>query len=102
METTAPTFQELLPALPEIVMAGGVLVMLLIGVVAKDATRLVTTLSLLLVAAAALGMFFVPESESVFNGAFVLDPFARFMKIATLIGSGVAILLAMGAAGAPR
>ena len=94
--TPAPTFQELLPALPEIVMATGVLVMLLIGAIAKDAARTVTVGSLLLIAAAAIGMFFVPESEGVFNGAFVLDPFARFMKIATLIGSGVAILLAMG------
>ena len=77
-------------------MAGGVLLMLLIGAVTKNATRAVTTLSLLLVGAAAIGMFFVPLSEGVFNGAFVLDPFARFMKIATLIGSAAAILLAMG------
>ncbi len=94
--TPAPTFQELLPALPEIVMAAGVLVMLLIGAVARDATRIVATASLFLVAAAAIGMFFAPLSGSVFNGAFVVDPFARFMKIATLIGSGTAILLAMG------
>ena len=77
-------------------MAGGVLLMLLIGAVTKNATRAVTTLSLLLVGAAAIGMFFVPLSEGIFNGAFVLDPFARFMKIATLIGSAAAILLAMG------
>ena len=94
--TPAPTFQELLPALPEIVMAAGVLVMLLVGAIAKDAARTVTIGSLLLIAAAAIGIFFVPETAGIFNGAFVLDPFARFMKIATLIGSGVAILLAMG------
>jgi NADH-quinone oxidoreductase subunit N len=94
--TAAPTFQELLPALPEIVMAAGVLLMLILGVVSQNAARVVTTASLLLVGAAAIGMFFVPLSDSVFNGAFVLDPFARFMKIATLVGSGAAILLAMG------
>jgi NADH-quinone oxidoreductase subunit N len=94
--TAAPTLQELLPALPEIVLAAGVLVMLLIGAVAREATRLVTTGSLMLVTSAAVGMFFVPLSDDVFNGAFVLDPFARFMKIATLVGSGAAILLAMG------
>ena len=41
-----------------------------------------TMLSLLLVAGAAIALFFIPLSEPIFNGAFVLDPFARFMKIA--------------------
>ena len=94
--TLAPSFDELIPALPEIGLAAGALVMLLIGVVAKNSVRMVTGLALLLVGGATIGLFFVPLSEPIFNGAFVLDPFARFMKIATLIGSAIAIVLSIG------
>ena len=94
--TLAPTFDELIPALPEIGMAIGVLVMLMVGIFVKNPLRLVTNLALLLVIGATIGVFLVPLSEPIFNGAFVLDPFARFMKIATLVGSAIAILLAAG------
>ena len=94
--TLAPSFDELIPALPEIGLAAGALVMLLIGVVAKNSVRIVTGLALLLVGGATIGLFVVPLSEPIFNGAFVLDPFARFMKIATLIGSAIAIVLSIG------
>ncbi len=96
IEAAAPTADEIVTILPEIALAVGALVMLLIGVFAKNAGKLVTMLSLLLVAGAAIALFFIPLSAPVFNGAFILDPFARFMKIATLIGSGIAILLAVG------
>jgi NADH-quinone oxidoreductase subunit N len=92
----APTVDEIVTILPEIALAAGALVMLLIGVIAKNPARLVTALALLLVGSAAIALFFIPESAPVFNGAITLDPFARFMKIATLIGSGVAIVLAVG------
>ena len=96
IEAAAPNADEILTIAPEIALAAGALVMLLIGVFAKNGGKLVTMLSLLLVAGAAIALFFIPLSEPVFNGAFILDPFARFMKIATLIASGIAILLAVG------
>jgi len=95
-QTPAPTFDDLVPALPEIGLALGVLLMLVIGAAAKNPTALIARLSLLLIVAAAIGMFFVPEESGVFNGAFVVDPFAKFMKIVTLIGSGIALVLTMG------
>jgi len=95
-QTPAPTFDDLVPALPEIGLALGVLLMLVIGAAAKNPTALIARLSLLLIVAAAIGMFFVPEESGVFNGAFVVDPFAKFMKIVTLIGSGIALILTMG------
>ena len=95
--STAPTFDELIPAMPEIALAAGALLLLLIGVFSKNANRLVATLALLLVGGAAIALFFIPlTSEPIFNGAFIHDEFARFMKIATLIASAVAIVLAVG------
>jgi NADH-quinone oxidoreductase subunit N len=93
----APTFDELIPAMPEIALAAGALLLLLIGVFSKNPNRLVANLSMLLIGGAAIALFFVPTTpEPIFNGAFVLDDFARFMKIATLVASFVAIVLAVG------
>lgn len=95
--TAAPTFEELIPAMPEIALALGALVMLLIGVFSKNPTRVVAMLALLLVGGSAIALFFIPLTDgSIFSGAFVLDPFARFMKIATLVASAFAILMAVG------
>ncbi|MGD9738653.1 MAG: NADH-quinone oxidoreductase subunit NuoN [Bauldia sp.] len=91
-----PTGDDLLAILPELLLAGGALVLLLLGAFTRNSGRVVTTLALLLVAAAALSLFFLPLTGSIFSGAFVLDPFARFMKIATLIGSAVALILSTG------
>ncbi|MCR4281790.1 MAG: NADH-quinone oxidoreductase subunit NuoN [Bauldia sp.] len=86
-----------LPALPEIVLAAGALVLLMIGVFGGQRTMtLVTTLSVALIAFALVILVTVPENASAFNGAFVLDPFARLMKVLVLIGSGVAIVMSLG------
>ncbi len=94
--SAAPTIDEIVTALPEIALAAGALVMLVVGIIAKHPARLVTALALLLVGGSAIALFFIPLSGPVFNGAFILDPFARFMKIATLIASEIAIILAVG------
>ncbi|MBN9027597.1 MAG: NADH-quinone oxidoreductase subunit N, partial [Rhizobiales bacterium] len=91
------TFPSLMPFLPELVLAGGALVLLMIGAFGGErTTSLVTTLAMLLVLVAALVLIFKAEDGVTFNGAFVLDPFARFMKLLALIGSGFAILLSTG------
>lgn len=93
----APTGDELLTILPELLLAGGALVLLLIGVFAKNSARAVMMLSMLLVAAAIVVLFLVPvDSGPAFYGAVVLDPFARFMKIATLVASLFALILSSG------
>jgi NADH-quinone oxidoreductase subunit N len=90
----APDF---LPALPEIALACGAMVLLLVGVFRGEAsTRLVSWLSVLvligiLVLAARLGL----DRRIGFYGMFVTDAFALFMKTLVLIGSAVAIIMAM-------
>jgi NADH-quinone oxidoreductase subunit N len=56
----------------------------------------VTALSVILLAVAGAILIFVPIAGPAFNGAFVLDPFARLMKVLVLIGSGVAIVMSVG------
>ncbi|WP_421723717.1 NADH-quinone oxidoreductase subunit NuoN [Bauldia sp.] len=94
---------DLLPALPEIILAVGAMVMLMIGVfVGERSTPLITGLSVALLAGVGLILIFSPVAGVTFSGAFVLDPFARFMKILVLIGSAFAIVMSVGYARAQK
>ena len=94
MPADLPAF---LPALPEIVLALGALILLLIGAYGGERmTPLITWLSVALIAVAGGILLLYPVEGASFSGAFVLDPFARLMKILTLIGSGVAIVMSVG------
>src|SRR5690606_32199539 len=90
---TLPSFT---PFLPELILAVGALVLLMIGAFGGErSTPLVTTLAVLLIAVAGLVLLFKAEDGVTFGGAFVLDPFARFMKVLALIGSGFAIVMSV-------
>jgi NADH-quinone oxidoreductase subunit N len=92
-----PADFSLLPALPELILAVGALAMLMIGVFGGDRViPFVTGLSVALIAGALVVLVTVSENGSAFSGAFVLDPFARLMKVLVLIGSGVAIVMSVG------
>lgn len=93
----------LLPALPEMILAVGSLALLMVGAFGGDrATPVVTGLSVATLVVAALVLIFSPALGSAFGGAFVLDPFARLMKVLTVIGSGVAIAMSVGYAQAQK
>ncbi len=91
---------DLSPALPELFLAIGALALLMIGVFGgRKITPYVTALSVALLAVAALPLllpaqFGITETLS-FHGAFVLDGFARYLKLLTLIGSGFAIAMSV-------
>ena len=90
MDATLPT---LAPALPELILAVGALVLVLVGAIRGDrATPLVNGLALVVLALATVAVTLAP-AESTFNGAFVLDGFARFMKLIAFIGAFAALLL---------
>ncbi|WP_029057155.1 NADH-quinone oxidoreductase subunit NuoN [Stappia stellulata] len=91
---------DLSPALPELFLAGGALALLMLGVFGgRTAVRYVTALSVALLAVAALPLLLPAQfgitSASTFHGAFVLDGFAIYLKILTLIGSGFAIAMSV-------
>ena len=84
-------------ALPEIVLAILSLALLMFGVFRKDdASDAVTTGALVALAiAAALVIWGGVGKQTAFNGAFVVDSFARVMKVLALFGSAVAVALSV-------
>jgi len=84
---------------PEIILAVGALVLLMIGVFAGErSATAVTGLGIVLLAAAALWLIFVPGEGLAFGGAYLADGFSRFMKVAALVGSITAMILGLGQA----
>src|SRR5215469_6583566 len=92
--SAAPDF---LPALPEIALACAAMALLLIGVFrGEGSTRLVSWLSVLvLIGVLALSARVGLGRQTGFYGMFVTDAFALFMKTLVLVGSAVAIVMAI-------
>ena len=89
------TLPTLLPALPEIVLVIGAMVLLMIGAYRENSVQLVNGCAFALLALAAVIVYALPPGKLVtFGGSFVIDDFARVLKILTLIGSAVTIVLA--------
>src|SRR5665213_805264 len=86
---------QLLPVLPELVLAAGAMVLLMIGAYrGVQTTSLVTGLAVgLLVLTGALELWLPAGKLTTFGGSFIVDDFARFLKILALIGSGVTLIL---------
>src|ERR1700722_3904559 len=87
---------QLLPVLPELVLAIGAMVLLMIGAYrGQQTTSLVTGLAVcLLVVVGALELWLPAGKLTTFNGSFIVDDFARFLKILALIGSAATLILA--------
>jgi len=87
---------QLQPVLPELVLAFGAMVLLMLGAYrGQGTTRLVTGLAVcLLVLVGVLELTLPAGKLTTFGGSFIVDDFARFLKILALIGSGVTLILA--------
>jgi len=86
---------QLLPVLPEMVLAVGAMVLLMVGAYrGPGMTGLVNTLAMCLLVATGVLELLLPSGRLVtFGGSFVVDDFARFLKIVTLIGSVTTLVL---------
>src|SRR5947209_9009339 len=86
----------LLPALPEIVIALGALVLVVYGAFAGErTTNTVNWAAFVLLIVAGLIVLWLPSGKLVtFGVGFVVDDFARVLKILALVGSAVTIVLA--------
>jgi NADH-quinone oxidoreductase subunit N len=85
---------DLVPALPEILLAVGALAMVLIGAIkGEKSLRLLETIAVALFVVAAFMVMAGSGKQVTFNGGFVVDAFARFMKVLTLIGAVAAVLM---------
>ncbi len=88
---------QLLPALPEMVLAVGAMVLLIAGAWrGQQATNLVTGLAVcLLVLTGALELWLPSGRLTTFGDSFIVDDFARFLKILALIGSVATLVLSV-------
>jgi NADH-quinone oxidoreductase subunit N len=91
------TFAGLLPLLPEIVLGVGAMALLMIGVYRKERTVVFvdTACIVLLVVAGILVIALPGDKQIILNGSFVIDTFARFLKVLALAGSAAAILMSI-------
>src|SRR5258705_10743043 len=89
---------QLLPVLPELVLAVGAMALLMLGAYrGEGTTRLVTTLAVvLLVVTGALELMLPAGKLTTFGGSFIVDDFARFLKTLAIIGSAVTPVLSPG------
>src|SRR5947207_5123495 len=88
-------FPTLFPALPEILLVLGAMALLMVGVYRDRSVQLVNACAFALLVLAALIVFALPSGRLVtFGGSFVVDDFARVLKILTLAGSAATIALA--------
>ena len=86
------------PILPEFILAVGALVLLTIGAFRGERwAALITELAVGLIGVALIIDVGTPSHDVLmFNGAFLDDPFSRFMKGLALLGSMVTLIMSVG------
>jgi NADH-quinone oxidoreductase subunit N len=91
----ALALSALTPVLPEIVLAVGAMVLLMLGAFRTDrGGNAANWLAVALLLLAGGAVVWLPHERLVaFGDSFVVDDFARFLKILALIGSAAAILM---------
>jgi NADH-quinone oxidoreductase subunit N len=94
---TADMISNLTLIAPELILAIGAMALLMIGVYSGErANTLVTGLAVAILIGAGAWMLLIGDQGEAFAGAFVVDPFARFMKVLTLVGSVVTLAMSVG------
>ena len=82
---------------PEIVLVCGAMALLMVGVFRPETDREAETIGWLAIGALGLAAWLVINQpagkQALFDGGFVVDGFARFMKVLTFIASAVALFL---------
>ncbi len=93
----ALTIPALYPLLPEIVLGVGAMVLLMFGVYRGErSVRVIDYASVGLLIIAGLLVLALPAGKLVtFDGSFVVDDFARYLKVLAIIGSAAAILMSI-------
>ena len=86
---------NLLPLLPELTLAIGAMALLMVGVGGRDGERseLVLWLSVAVLILAGVFVAMGEGTVTVFGNSFIVDPFARMLKLLALTGAGVALIM---------
>jgi len=99
MNSDLSSFAALAPAYPELVLAVGAVVLLLGGVLfSRERSTALAFLSILLLVAVIAVAIWQPAEGILFNGGFIVDGFARYMKFLVLGGSAFTLILSTSTA----
>ncbi len=81
--------------LPEVILIIGAMVLLMAGAFLKGKNELfMTVAAFAIIMLAALTLYMLGnDSNSLFGGSFILDPFAQLMKIVTLVSAALAVVM---------
>ncbi len=91
-----PQSLNLEAALPELILAVGAMALLMLGVfMRRERGELVLWLAVLLLAIAGIFVAMGTGTVTLFNDSFIVDPFARALKLLTLTGAAVALLMSV-------
>jgi NADH-quinone oxidoreductase subunit N len=86
----------LAPAYPELLLAVGTLVLLLLSLFWKGhRSGVIAGIGIVLIAAVLAVLLLQPADGVLFNGIFVVDGFARYMKALVLGGAGLILLVSL-------
>ncbi len=88
---------SLQPVLPELVLSIGTMALLMLGAFRGErSTSLVSALALVLLVVAGVLVANLPAGRlTTFGGSFIVDDYARFLKILALVGSAVTLLMSV-------
>ena len=91
-------YLALQPALPEVVLALSAMVLLMLGAFKGDGhTRIISWFAVLVLGLTLiLVLEGIGETHRSFGDTFIVDGFARFMKVLALIGSSFAVVMSLG------
>jgi NADH-quinone oxidoreductase subunit N len=91
-----PEALNLEAALPEMTLAVGAMALLMLGVFMKrERGELILWLSVLLLALAGVFVAGGEGTTTLFNGSFIIDPYARMMKLMVLAGAAIALVMSV-------
>jgi len=82
--------------LPELILSCGAMALLMTGVATKrERGELVLWLAILIIGAAGVFVARGEGTATLFSGSFIVDPYARVLKLLTLTGAAAALLMSI-------
>jgi NADH-quinone oxidoreductase subunit N len=100
---TPEFYSSLSLATPELILAIGAMALLMIGVYSGErANTVVNGLAVAILIGAGAWLIFLGGEGPAFGRAFISDPFGRIMKVLTLLGSVVTLIMSVGFAKAEK
>jgi len=82
--------------LPELILGGGSMVLLMLGIATRrERGELILWLAIILIVLAGIFVAGREGTTTLFHDSFIVDPFARALKLLTLAGAAVALLMSI-------